>query len=589
MSDAIKQQVVFNLGVLGGSKFNASMMAAIAALGVVAREMNKARKEAEIFAARWKALDDEQRNAALAMDKAGKGMVDTGVALKTVLDLTRANITPTKELTSAIGRLATVEGMKLGETYDQIQTRIARLTDSIAKGQSRALKEYGIDLENTEDLLLAQAEAMEKVIDRADGLEVQWRNIDDALAALNNDYDTMVGLAWASVSSLESVSGVLDDVHGGMGLFNDALATNQDLVFEWIKSIDFASVALGILQGDLGAVQKEIARLQARMEGFKQGKELGDTRVAQLQALGMMPGSPAAPTAPVSAPKKKKQKAGGGRRKPKLGSTEDLLASYGEVGAGVDVSWLGPGSIYADDETIDQILEGLDDLNAMIITGEEVAAYESQLRFEEAQRRKEEIYQVSQLEVMLGIDQEYVDASYDLWESSLRGKAALLETFFATGSQLMNAYNAQSVSANKVMWGYAKAMAMGQAVMKTYESAVSAYSSLVGIPYVGPILAPIAAANAIAFGIAQVRQIAATKFDPKGGASHAVSSGAGSTSAGIGGGGGGFGGGWQGGTPTINIQLGGDLGALVDKVDAVYEDKIHSGEWSPGRWGKQAA
>jgi hypothetical protein len=55
-----------------------------------------------------------------------------------------------------------------------------------------------------------------------------------------------------------------------------------------------------------------------------------------------------------------------------------------------------------------------------------------------------------------------------------------------------------------------KALAEAQALVNTYSSAVAAYSSTVGIPIVGPALAPIAAAAAVAAGLANVAQINAT-------------------------------------------------------------------------------
>lgn len=59
-----------------------------------------------------------------------------------------------------------------------------------------------------------------------------------------------------------------------------------------------------------------------------------------------------------------------------------------------------------------------------------------------------------------------------------------------------------------------KAMAVAQATIDTYKSAVSAYSSLAGIPIVGPALGAVAAGAAVAAGIANVKKITATK-EPK--------------------------------------------------------------------------
>ena len=52
-----------------------------------------------------------------------------------------------------------------------------------------------------------------------------------------------------------------------------------------------------------------------------------------------------------------------------------------------------------------------------------------------------------------------------------------------------------------------KALAITQAIIDTISSAQGAYKSLVGIPFVGPYLAPVAAAAAVVFGLANVKAI----------------------------------------------------------------------------------
>jgi len=56
-----------------------------------------------------------------------------------------------------------------------------------------------------------------------------------------------------------------------------------------------------------------------------------------------------------------------------------------------------------------------------------------------------------------------------------------------------------------------KAVAVAQATIDTYKAAVSAYSSMSGIPVVGPALGAVAAAAAVAAGIANVKKITGTK------------------------------------------------------------------------------
>lgn len=69
-----------------------------------------------------------------------------------------------------------------------------------------------------------------------------------------------------------------------------------------------------------------------------------------------------------------------------------------------------------------------------------------------------------------------------------------------------------------------KALAVTQAIIDTISSAQGAYSSMIGIPYVGPVLAPIAAAAAVVAGIANVKaiqneQLAGTSASPSNSAS----------------------------------------------------------------------
>jgi hypothetical protein len=57
-----------------------------------------------------------------------------------------------------------------------------------------------------------------------------------------------------------------------------------------------------------------------------------------------------------------------------------------------------------------------------------------------------------------------------------------------------------------------KKVSIAQTIIDTIQSAVSAYKAMVGVPFVGPVLAKIAAAVAVATGFAQVAVIKATKF-----------------------------------------------------------------------------
>jgi len=77
---------------------------------------------------------------------------------------------------------------------------------------------------------------------------------------------------------------------------------------------------------------------------------------------------------------------------------------------------------------------------------------------------------------------------------------------------------ALSIAGNLVDEGSAaaKAIAVAQTGIDTYQSATAAYKAVVGIPVVGPFLAPVAAAAAIAAGLMSVNKILSTPIPKMG-------------------------------------------------------------------------
>jgi len=66
-------------------------------------------------------------------------------------------------------------------------------------------------------------------------------------------------------------------------------------------------------------------------------------------------------------------------------------------------------------------------------------------------------------------------------------------------------------SSNKAAFAVGKSAAIANAIITTYQGATAAYTAMVGIPFVGPVLAAIAAATAVAGGLANVSKIRAQK------------------------------------------------------------------------------
>lgn len=92
-------------------------------------------------------------------------------------------------------------------------------------------------------------------------------------------------------------------------------------------------------------------------------------------------------------------------------------------------------------------------------------------------------------------------------------QAALGGLNFASGiaGQLASMQNEQS----KEGFESSKKLRMAEVGMGIPQSAQSAYTSVVGTPFIGPALAPIAAGAAVVFGMAQMAKINAQQFEPQ--------------------------------------------------------------------------
>jgi hypothetical protein len=80
-------------------------------------------------------------------------------------------------------------------------------------------------------------------------------------------------------------------------------------------------------------------------------------------------------------------------------------------------------------------------------------------------------------------------------------------------SNIAELFAGKSKKSQKRAFDIQKATNIASAVIDTYLSATSAYKSTVGIPVVGPVLAPLAAAGAVAAGLLNIKKIKSTQFE----------------------------------------------------------------------------
>jgi hypothetical protein len=189
----------------------------------------------------------------------------------------------------------------------------------------------------------------------------------------------------------------------------------------------------------------------------------------------------------------------------------------------------------------------------------------------------EEEYQTARAEMLKRHGEEAAaikareeEAKTKIQKEQEAARRAALGTALGDLSTLMN-------SGSRKMFEVGKAAAISQTVLSTYEGAQKAYSSLAGIPVVGPALGVAAAGAAIAAGVARVQSIRSQKFG--GGASTPTGSNTGQINAGgqpVNPSGGGAGGGGGPGT-TMYLQgiNKGDLYTgtqLIDMINAAQQN-----------------
>ncbi|MEE1898029.1 hypothetical protein V1389_06770 [Flavobacterium rakeshii] len=97
-------------------------------------------------------------------------------------------------------------------------------------------------------------------------------------------------------------------------------------------------------------------------------------------------------------------------------------------------------------------------------------------------------------------DKEHEEKLKEIKEASTNFKLGLASSTFGNLSTILGKESKAG-----------KAMAIAQATIDTYQSAVAAYSSMAKIPFVGPALGAAAAGAAVAAGLANVKKIKSTK------------------------------------------------------------------------------
>lgn len=610
----IKQKVIFEIGTVTGPGSLTDLKSAFDLIGSgvqtvqnLTAEVARQVKELDKFAAVYRRVQTDISG----VDEVSAGLIDTLALMQDANKFTAAGMNLTREQFAAVAKAATSYAQATGITATDSMNR---LTESITKGSTRALKELGIDIENSEDLLKAQAEAIEKVIQKSAGMTVEMDTNSQRVEALSNNWGTFKGLLWDSITGMQgarpeaiSLASALDTLNKSINRVNNSMM--EENIVLGVNSEEWRNYHERV-RGEVLKAQHQRAQLTEQEISLQEElknkynlstrtlEEFGKAQKKVIENQMTMIYGPTleqlgtSEAALMNRPKKKK---GGGKKKPPLLDTSvspwesQMIAEQQFFGAMFDPG--APSQVDKLSTALDRFIQKMVDLGkSNLQLQEEIAAWNdpefvarqiqgwtlsaqlqaAQIRAEiqawndpafiAAQREKYFVEQnlmqikkekmleierdylhahkVSEMEMMLGLEQEYINASKKLWDSGLRGRLQQMNVFFSSMSGLMN-------TKYRVLFAIGKTAEVARAITSALLGANEARAALAGIPIVGPLLGEIAARSIQAQGFFNVKQIMDTKF----GGSIPQASGSSISTGSAGSGGGvpssGSGGGWQ--------------------------------------------
>ena len=153
---------------------------------------------------------------------------------------------------------------------------------------------------------------------------------------------------------------------------------------------------------------------------------------------------------------------------------------------------------------------------------EELTLSENELKLQKltAQYEADQLLYKDNKEILKALDVKYSKDKEDLDKEELAKKKDTLQKqldlvkgSFQAFADVATLFAGKNKKAQKTAFNIQKAANIASATIDTYTAATAAFKSAAGIPVIGPVLAPIAAAGAVAAGLMNIKKIAASKFE----------------------------------------------------------------------------
>ena len=191
-----------------------------------------------------------------------------------------------------------------------------------------------------------------------------------------------------------------------------------------------------------------------------------------------------------------------------LAAAEKLAADKKAIKDAADAEKAAADAAYlANRQLIDDMLQqaDLDAIDNMFVRAAEELRIQQELDIEKLRLAGATADEIDR------INASYVDKSKKLAKEEADFNKAMkkqdVQNALSAGSDILSSISSLVGEGTAV----GKAAAIASTTIDTYQSANAAYKSVVGIPVVGPVLAPIAAGVAVASGLMSIKKIVSTK------------------------------------------------------------------------------
>jgi len=183
------------------------------------------------------------KTSIMEADSATSALIDTTALYTEQVKLQQAGVSVTSKQYRAIA----VAAAKMGKVTGDATGEFKKLTKAISRGSTGAVERFGIDVEETTNLMEGQISILDALVNMHGDATVSTDGLSEAMFALGNNFDTTKALYWEMIAQLTGMSGWLDNVNLAWGKWNNLLlagVTPLDLMNSGIARLQLKVISL---------------------------------------------------------------------------------------------------------------------------------------------------------------------------------------------------------------------------------------------------------------------------------------------------------------------------------------------------------